>query len=46
MIPIALTNATIDIEVTSNSGVPGLYAFRVDRSIITQPDGKLVSLIF
>lgn len=39
MIPIALTNATVDIENTSNAGVPGLYAFRVDRLFISQPNG-------
>lgn len=46
MIPIALTNATVDIETTSNVGVPGVYAFRVDRTFITQPGGMLEHLQF
>ncbi len=33
MIPIALTNATVNIETTSNVGMPGVYVFRVDRMI-------------
>ncbi len=40
MIPIALTNATEDIETTSNVAIPGFYAFRVDSSI-QQPQGML-----
>lgn len=39
MIPQALTNATVDIETTSNAGIPGLYAFRVDGASIIQPGG-------
>ena len=38
MIPIALTNETVNIETTSNTGVPGFYAFRVDQPIIEEPD--------
>lgn len=39
MVPIALTNDTVEIETTSNVGVPGLYAFRVDQTFIIQPGG-------
>ena len=45
MIPIGLTNATIDIEETSNFGSPGSYAFRVDLPIIQEPEGKLIPVI-
>lgn len=38
MIPIALTNETVNIETTSNTGVPGFYAFRVDQPIIEEPE--------
>lgn len=41
MIPIALTSETVDIESTSNVEMPGVYAFRVDRSLILQPGGGL-----
>ena len=40
MIPIGLSNATVDIEETSNFGVPGAYAFQVDSFIIQEPEGK------
>lgn len=40
MIPIALTNDTVNIEETSNVGIPGVYAFRVDQQRIIQPNGK------
>ena len=30
-------NAILEIEATSNVGIPGLYAFRVDQRNIIQP---------
>lgn len=40
MIPIALTNETVNIELTSNVGMPGVYAFRVDQFFILEPGGE------
>lgn len=40
MISIALTSETVNIEETSNVGIPGVYAFRVDQQQIIQPNGK------
>ena len=37
MVPGALTAATVDIENTSNVGVPGLYIYRVDQDNIIGP---------
>ena len=37
MIPTALTPDTINIENTSNVGITGVYAFRVDQLLILQP---------
>ena len=37
MLPQALTPAVVDIEETSNVGVPGLYIYRVDQENITHP---------
>ena len=38
MIPIALSRDTVNIEDTSNVGLPGFYAFRVDGAIIQEPE--------
>ena len=29
----------LDIESTSNVGIPGIYAFRVDQDVIIEPRG-------
>lgn len=39
MVPGALTSRTVDIELTSNVGVPGLYIYRVDLEQILGPNG-------
>ena len=41
IIPGVFTN-TIDLTSGSNTGVPGFFAFRVDLSVITQPEGTLL----
>lgn len=37
----AFTSSTANIEETSNTGVTGFYAYRVDTSVILQPGGML-----
>lgn len=39
------TFAVLNLESTSNIGIPGCYIFRVDTPQILQPDGKLKSSV-
>ena len=41
MIPGVFSNS-VDLTRSGNTGVPGFYAFRVDRSFITQPGGIVI----
>lgn len=45
MVPTALSEETVDIETTSNVGIPGFYAFRVDLPIIQGPEGTYPSVL-
>ena len=40
-LPGALTNSTLDIEDSSNVGVPGLYVYRVDQESIILPSQEI-----
>ena len=46
MLPEALTSAIVDIETTSNVGVPGLYIYRVDQDSIMEPTYNFTSKIY
>ena len=46
MLPKALTSAVVDIETTSNVGVPGLYIYRVDQDSIMEPTYNFTSKIY
>ena len=47
MIPgVHFSNPDMILTTGSNTGVPGFYAFRVDRTVITQPGGVSIVLNF
>ncbi len=39
-LPGALTNQSVDIELTENTGIVGKWTFRLDIETILQPGGK------
>lgn len=46
MLPGVLSDNDVDLDVTadSNVGSPGVFAFRVDMSMIAQPGGRFMCI--
>lgn len=41
MLPAARSPAVVNIDDGSNVGIPGLYVFRVDTTLVVEPRGAL-----
>ena len=40
MVPGALTSQTMNIDMGSNVNISGLYIYRVDQNVISEPTGE------